>query len=173
MTAREGEPIRFAFGIHIHQPVGNFDHVLEQHVNEVYEPLLRALVEREFFPIALHLSGPLLEWLERRGGTYLDLVGRLVAEGRIEMLLAGMYEPLLIAIPPRDRVEQIEWMREAVRARFGVTAHGLWLTERVWEPELPADAGEADATAAEAAEAPTAASTDEPAEGSDESAPPE
>ena len=123
--------------------MGNFDHVLEQHVNEVYEPLLRALVEREFFPIALHISGPLLEWLERRGGTYLDLVGRLVAEGRIEMLLAGMYEPILVSIPRRDRVEQIEWMREAVRRRFGVSADGLWLTERVWEPDLPADLADA------------------------------
>ncbi|MBI4500372.1 MAG: DUF1926 domain-containing protein [Gemmatimonadetes bacterium] len=143
MNPREGEPIRFAFGMHIHQPVGNFDHVLEQHVNDVYEPLLRRLVEREFLPIALHISGPLLEWLERRGGTYLDMIGRLVAEGRIEMLLAGMYEPILVSIPPPDRVEQIQWMREAIRRRFGVTADGLWLTERVWEPELPADLAEA------------------------------
>ena len=38
-----------------------------------------------------------------------------------------------------DRIEQIEWMREAVRSRFGVESVGLWLTERVWEPELAAD----------------------------------
>ena len=38
-----------------------------------------------------------------------------------------------------DRLEQIGWMREALRRRFGVDATGLWLTERVWEPELAAD----------------------------------
>jgi len=26
------EPIRFAFGLHFHQPVGNFDHVFAQHM---------------------------------------------------------------------------------------------------------------------------------------------
>ena len=30
-------------------------------------------------------------------------------------------------------------MAEAVQRRFGVSARGLWLTERVWEPELAAD----------------------------------
>ncbi len=34
------EPIRFAFGVHVHQPVGNFDHVIEQHVREAYRPFL-------------------------------------------------------------------------------------------------------------------------------------
>ena len=45
--------------------------------------------------------------------------------------------------PARDRVEQIRWMHEAVRRRFGVDARGLWLTERVWEPELAADLADA------------------------------
>jgi len=40
-------------------------------------------------------------------------------------------------------VEQIGWMRDAVRRRFGVDARGLWLTERVWEPELAADLADA------------------------------
>ena len=132
-------PVRLAFGIHIHQPVGNFDHVLAHHTEEVYLPFLTAVAERRFLPIALHISGPLLEWLERKGGRYLDLVGRLVADGKLELLLAGMYEPILAAIPSRDRIEQIQWMREAVRRRFGVEAQGLWLTERVWEPDLAFD----------------------------------
>ena len=29
------EPIRFAFGLHLHQPVGNFDSVFEQTVSRV------------------------------------------------------------------------------------------------------------------------------------------
>ena len=36
-------PIRFVFGLHLHQPVGNFDHVFEQHVDDVYRPLLERL----------------------------------------------------------------------------------------------------------------------------------
>ncbi len=132
-------PIRFIFGIHLHQPVGNFDSVFQQHLDEVYRPFLEKVDERGFLPIVLHLSGPLLEWLEEHDRGYLDFVGRLAAEGKVELLLAGMYEPVLAALPRQDRVEQINWMREALARRFGVTATGLWLTERVWEPELAAD----------------------------------
>ena len=137
-------PIRFVFGLHLHQPVGNFDHVFEQHVRDVYRPILERLSERGFLPLVLHLSGPLLEWLEQHDTSYLDLLGGLVAERKVELLLAGFYEPVLAALPRADRVEQIQWMREAVQRRFGVSARGLWLTERVWEPELAADLADAD-----------------------------
>jgi alpha-amylase/alpha-mannosidase (GH57 family) len=132
-------PIRFAFGLHLHQPVGNFDHVFEQHVEDVYRPLLEHLVSREFFPVVLHLSGPLLEWLETHEQSYLERLGRQVSDGKIELLVSGMYEPVLVSLSRADRVEQIQWMRDAIRRRFGVDATGLWLTERVWEPELAAD----------------------------------
>jgi 4-alpha-glucanotransferase len=132
-------PIRFVFGLHLHQPVGNFDHVFEQHVQDVYRPILQRLSEREFLPLVLHLSGPLLEWLEEHDSSYLDLLGRLVSSGKVELLLAGFYEPVLASLPRTDRVEQIQWMKDAVHRRFGVDARGLWLTERVWEPELAAD----------------------------------
>jgi 4-alpha-glucanotransferase len=136
-------PIRFVFGLHLHQPVGNFDHVFEQHVQDVYRPILERLSERDFLPLVLHLSGSLLEWLETHESSYLDLLGRLVSERKVELLLAGFYEPVLASLPRADRVEQIQWMKDAVRRRFGVEARGLWLTERVWEPELAADLSDA------------------------------
>jgi alpha-amylase len=132
-------PIRFVFGLHLHQPVGNFDHVFEQHVRDVYRPLLEHLTATGFFPVVLHLSGPLLEWLEEHDTRYLDRLGRQVSAGNVELLLSGFYEPILAALSRADRVEQIQWMHAAVRRRFGVDARGLWLTERVWEPELAAD----------------------------------
>jgi 4-alpha-glucanotransferase len=132
-------PLRFVFGLHLHQPVGNFDHVFEQHVRDVYRPILERLSSHRFLPIVLHLSGPLLEWLEAHESGYLDQLGRLVSDGQVELLLAGFYEPVLASLPRRDRVEQIQWMHEAITRRFGVDARGLWLTERVWEPELAAD----------------------------------
>ena len=125
--------------MHFHQPVGNFDHVFEQHVRDVYRPFLERLAERDFLPLALHISGPLLEWLEAHDAALLDRVGRLAADGQLELLLSGLYEPILAALPRQDRLEQIDWMRQAIARRFGVSATGLWLTERVWEPELAAD----------------------------------
>lgn len=143
MTPAAVEPLRFVFGVHQHQPVGNFGYVFEEHTRDVYLPLLKALAERGFFPIVMHLSGPLLEWLESSHSSYLDMVGELAAAGKIELLLSGYYEPVLAALPRDDRVEQILWMRQAIASRFGVSASGLWLTERVWEPELAADLADA------------------------------
>jgi alpha-amylase len=136
-------PVGFVFGVHLHQPVGNFDHVFADHLRDVYRPLVERLVERRFFPFTLHISGPLLEWLEAHDAAYLDLIGRLAADGQIELLLAGFYEPVLASLLSADRVEQVVWMREAIRRRFGVAATGLWLTERVWEPDLAAHLADA------------------------------
>ncbi len=136
-------PLHFVFGLHLHQPVGNFDHVFQQHLDDVYRPLVERLEQAGFLPVVLHLSGPLLEWLEQHAPAYLDRLGLLASDGRLELLLAGFYEPVLASLPREDRIEQIGWLREALRRRLGVDARGLWLTERVWEPELAADLAEA------------------------------
>ena len=136
---REAAPLRFTFGLHLHQPVGNFDSVFEQHVRDVYRPILERMVDRGLAPIAMHLSGSLLEWLERHDTAFLDALGRRVADGKVELLLAGMYEPVLASLPREDRVAQVRWLHDALHARFGVLASGLWLTERVWEPDLASD----------------------------------
>lgn len=133
------EPILYLFGIHIHQPVGNFDHVVRDHVDAVYLPLLRRLAERDLLPAALHLSGPLLEWMERNDRSFLDLAGRLVAERRLELLLSGFDEPILAVLSREDRLEQVVRMRDALRRHFGVDGETLWLTERIWEPDLPVE----------------------------------
>jgi hypothetical protein len=133
------EPIRFAFGLHLHQPVGNFDSVFEQHVLEVYRPMIREIVGAGCAPVTLHVSGPLLDWLLAHDAAFVDELGRQVADGRVELLLAGYDEPILAVLPREDRLEQLGRMREALHRLFGVQATGLWLTERVWEPDLVAD----------------------------------
>jgi len=136
-------PLRFCFVLHIHQPVGNFDHVFREHADDVYTPFLDFLEERALWPIGLHVSGPLLEWMGDNDPRLHDRLGRLASDGAIELLSAGWYEPILAALPQPDRAEQLGWMREELESRFGVTPKGAWLTERVWEPDLPADLGRA------------------------------
>jgi alpha-amylase len=145
MSHHQRPPVFLAFGLHAHQPVGNFHHVFEEHLRDVYQPFLEHAVEEGFLPLTLHLSGPLLDWMKEKSPTYLDLVGKLAAEGKLELLLAGYYEPILPSLCREDRLEQVQWMRESVRELFGVEARGLWLTERVWEPDLAADLAEAGA----------------------------
>ncbi|MGM0668932.1 MAG: alpha-amylase/4-alpha-glucanotransferase domain-containing protein [Gemmatimonadota bacterium] len=143
MTEQKAPPLTFAFGLHAHQPEGNFDHVFEEHLRDVYQPFLDHAVAGGLLPLTLHLSGPLLGWMEKHHPAYLDRIGRMVADGQLEMLLSGYYEPILPSLTREDRIQQVLWMKDALKSRFGADATGLWLTERVWEPDLPADLVEA------------------------------
>ena len=84
--APTGAAVRFVFGLHIHQPWGNFDHVFQEHVDKVYRPTLTFLEERGLTPFAVHVSGPLLEWLEQHDRAVYDHIGRLAADGQVELL---------------------------------------------------------------------------------------
>ena len=130
-------PLDFTIGIHNHQPVGNFDHVFEESYKMCYEPQMMTLKEHPGVRMAIHHSGPLLEWIEKNRPEYLDIIARMVERGQLEILSGGFYEPILIAIPEHDRQAQIARLQEFVEKRFGERPRGVWLTERVWEPTLP------------------------------------
>ena len=135
--------VNFIFGIHNHQPVGNFDRVIEDAYRRSYLPFVEVL---EAFPdihISLHYSGCLLEWLEEKHPEFIERIVSLVKRGNVEILSGGFYEPILAMIPERDRVGQIEMMNRYIKNRFGYVPEGLWLTERVWEPDLPRAISEA------------------------------
>ncbi len=122
--------------VHDHQPVGNFDHVFRAAFADAYEPFLGFLESHPSLRLALHTSGPLLEWIEEHEPGYLDRVRARVAAGQIEPWGGAFYEPILPAIPERDRLGQIEAMADHLERRLGVRPRGLWLPERVWEPGL-------------------------------------
>jgi alpha-amylase len=131
--------VRFAFVLHNHQPVGNFDFVIEEAYARAYEPFLAFLERRADVRIALHNSGCLWEWLELRHPEYGRRVERLLARRQIELLGGGFFEPILPLWPERDRRGQVRRMQGFLRERFGLEARGIWLAERVWEPHLVGD----------------------------------
>jgi len=129
--------IAFLFGVHIHQPVGNFGWVLEEAYENCYLPFLKKVSEYPFFKFAMHISGPLLDWIEQERSEFIDRLGKLVQSGRIEMLGGGYYEPILAAIPKEDARGQIALMSDRIEKLFGVRPQGLWLAERIWDPRIP------------------------------------
>jgi alpha-amylase len=131
--------VRFVLCIHNHQPTGNFDHVFEDAYQRAYRPFLDVMERFPELPWVLHNSGCLWEWLEKNHPEYIDRIGRSVTAGRLELLGGGFFEPVLPALAPEDRRGQIQRMRGYLKWRFGVTPRGIWLTERVWEPDLPID----------------------------------
>ena len=123
--------------LHAHQPVGNFDDVIERAYQDAYLPFIEVLSQHPAIRLGLHYSGPLLEWAERTHPEYFDKLRALLQRGQVEMVGGGFYEPVLIAIPERDKHEQITRLADYVEKHFGKRPTGAWLTERVWEPQLP------------------------------------
>jgi len=128
--------IRLQIAFHHHQPVGNFPGVMEDCCRLGYLPLLRA-VERAA-PLKFHCSysGPVLEHLAARVPEYLELLERLVREGRVEILAAAHYEPILADLDEEDRALQIGASLDWWEDRLGLRPKGLWLAEGVWEDSL-------------------------------------
>jgi hypothetical protein len=129
--------IHFILGIHNHQPVGNFPHVFREAYEKAYQPFLEVLERHPGIPISLHVSGPLWEWIEQDAPGYFDRLAKLVDDGRVEVLSGAFYEPILPVIPENDKLGQIKMMTHQIQQRFNFHARGMWLAERVWEPQLP------------------------------------
>ena len=123
--------------VHGHQPVGNFDDVIERAYQLSYLPFVKLLEKFPSARMGVHFSGCLLEWIERMHPEYFDLLRELVKRDQVEMIGGGYYEPILISIPHDDRREQIERLCDYIQEHFGKRPRGAWLTERVWEPQLP------------------------------------
>ena len=123
--------------IHAHQPVGNFDSVFEQVYQQAYLPFLEQLERHPAVRLGLHYSGCLLEWIEQHHPEFLVRLRQLVDRRQVEMVGGGYYEPILISIPPADQTEQLRRMNDYMARHFGKVPAGVWLTERVWEPQLP------------------------------------
>lgn len=122
---------------HCHQPVGNFEHVIADSFARCYHPMLEVFAAHPHVRFGLHWSGVLYDWAEEREARTMDLLQELVERGQVELLGGGYYEPLLPLLPPQDVRAQLEAMQAYVQRRFAQTPTGFWLTERVWEPQLP------------------------------------
>ncbi len=128
--------VRLLWVLHNHQPIGNFDFIFQRAYERAYRPFLDVLKLHRGITVSLHFSGILLDWLETHQPHYVDEVGQLVREGRVEILGGAYYEAVLPSIPDRDKSGQLQKLQNAVHRVFGVKPQGAWLAERVWEPAL-------------------------------------
>src|SRR5262249_56835398 len=85
--------VTFIFGIHNHQPLGNFDEVLEEAARKAYRPFLQTLARFPEVRALVHTSGLLLEWWEAHVPDVIDLLGELAGRGQVEPLTGGFTEP--------------------------------------------------------------------------------
>jgi alpha-amylase len=58
--------VDFSFAVHNHQPIGNFENILEDAFRDCYQPFLKVLKKHPSVRFTKHWTGTLLEWLARR-----------------------------------------------------------------------------------------------------------
>jgi len=78
------EPVSLLFGVHAHQPVGNFPGVIDDAHNRCYRPFLKVLHGHPDFHFAVHFSGWLLDYLIERFPEDMNLLREMVEWGQIE-----------------------------------------------------------------------------------------
>ncbi len=128
--------IYLALVIHAHQPIGNFDNVIEDAYQKSYLPFVKTLANHPQIKMALHFTGSLLSWFKTHHPDYLTLLSDLARNGQIELISGGFYEPILAILPYKDRCEQILKLNNFLETELGYQAKGMWTAERVWESNL-------------------------------------
>ncbi len=128
--------VHLILGFHSHQPVGNFDFVFEEGFQKAYWPFLEVLERHPNIKVTLHYTGILYRWLVEHHPALNDKLKEMVRRGQIEMMTGGFYEPILSVIPDTDKQGQIRKLTSYIKDKVGYDAKGLWLAERVWEPQL-------------------------------------
>jgi alpha-amylase len=127
---------RLVFALHFHQPYGNLDEVFADATDRCYARTIELFDAHPHVRAAIHVSGPLLDWLEAHRPAVLDQLRKLCARDQIEVLGGGYQEPMLAILPDRDAVGQLLFMAERCEQLLGERPEGMWLAERVWEPDL-------------------------------------
>ena len=117
--------ITLALTLHNHQPVGNFGWVIADTFDRAYRPMLDALERHPDVHLGLHYSGPLLAWIRAERPAFIGRLAALVERGQVEIVGGGWYEPVLAALPERDRIGQLVRMADELEALFGRRPRGV------------------------------------------------
>jgi 4-alpha-glucanotransferase len=129
--------LKLVMVLHGHQPIGNFDSVFQMAYEKCYLPVFELLDAHPGVKTGLHISGPLLEWIEANRPECITQLAKMVEREQVEILSGGFFEPLLATIPTRDARGQLLLMNDYITKHFKTKPEGFWLTERVWDPNLP------------------------------------
>ena len=128
--------VYFLFGIHNHQPVGNDSFVFNDVFEKCYRPFIEVLKKFPEIKCNVHISGSLYDWILKNKSDYIKDLKKMSDKKQIEIVSGGYYEPILPIISDKDKFAQIRLMNDFIKKEFGKTPSGMWLAERVWEPQL-------------------------------------
>ena len=128
--------LEIIFSASISMPGGVRDRYIEKIYDHSWRAYLSLLNSFDEIPLALHISGIGLEWLESSHPEYLMLLKKLVNRKQIELVGGAYYEAALPIIPNSDRIGQIEKLTTYLRSHYGMRPRGVSLAKDIWEPSL-------------------------------------
>ena len=95
-----------ALTLHNHQPVGNFGWVIAETYDRAYLPMLEASERHPAFVSRSTTAGRCCLVPVERPAVHRSARGAC-RRGQVEIVGGGWYEPVLAALPERDRVGQL------------------------------------------------------------------
>ncbi len=129
--------LEFVPVLHLHVPSGMGIQALERAWKRQLAPLLRALRAHEDFRCGLHISGSVLHGMAVHKEEGLLALKQLVSSGQVELVAGGWSHPFLSGIPERDALSQLGLQVRLLNMRTGKRPSGVYLSEGVWDPDLP------------------------------------
>jgi hypothetical protein len=126
----------FVFAIHFHQPTGQLKKIHERVFENSYKLLTDVFKEFSDLKFTIHVSGPLLLYASEHYPDWVSELAKLADYGVAEILGGSLGEAILPILPSGDRDLQLREYARLVERLLGVKPRGMWLPERVWEPDL-------------------------------------
>jgi len=124
--------ITFLFGIHCHQPVGNFDHVFVK-LLKLLSTVNKTLGRHPKFVLHCNMSVHLSNGLKQMKKLTLIQYRRWFQKSRLK--LGGGFYDLFLSVFPKRRFGQLNMMSDYLTTLWSASA-GIWLTERIWDHRL-------------------------------------
>ena len=105
---------------HFHQPVDNYNFVIEEVYEKSYEPLIDHIFKFSDIKVTLHFSGNLLEWFLNNKPEFIKKLKTMAKRRQIEIISGGYYEPIFAIIPYRDKIAQIKKLSDLIKKEFNL-----------------------------------------------------
>lgn len=106
--------------LHIYQPAGQQQDILEAVVVQSYRPLLLGISQNPKIKLTLNINGSLLELFDQYNyHDLIDLLRKLGKEGRIEFTSSAKYHAFLPLVPEKEVIRQIKINEETNKYFLG------------------------------------------------------
>lgn len=112
------------------------DRIARAH-DRVWRPLLEAFDAFPSLRLALHLSGPLGDWMDAEQPGTLDRLAAMVERDQVEIIGGSPAGAALQSLPERDATAHLQGAARWAQSRLGAKVRGAWLGGGGWDGAMP------------------------------------